>query len=147
MPETPVYHFVAEDRPVTIAHGWGGNVTRHGYAWKALAAIMLTNGTLALVAPRWVAGQLGVRAEVQPGMLYALRLYGIRTVLVAADLCLEPRRRRRAMREGILMHSTDAAAALVAVSLGQLPLQAGMMAGAISTVSTLLCLVGSRRRR
>jgi hypothetical protein len=122
-------------------------VTRHGYAWKALAAIMLTNGTLAVVAPRWLAGQLGVRAELQPAMLYALRMFGIRTVLVAADLCLEPRRRRRALREGILMHSTDAAAALIAASLGQLPFRSGLMAGGISIVNTLLCVAGSRGRR
>jgi len=122
-------------------------VTRHGFAWKALAAIMITNGTLAVVAPRWLAGRLGVRAELQPAMLYALRMFGIRTVLVAADLCLEPRRRRRALKEGILMHSTDAAAALVAVSLGQLPFRAGVLAGGISVANTLLCLVGSRGRR
>lgn len=122
-------------------------MTRHGYAWKALAAIMMTNGTLALVAPRWLAGQLGVRAELQPAMLYALRMFGIRTVLVAADLCLEPRRRRRALREGILMHSTDAAAALIAASMGQLPFRAGMMAGAISGANTLLCVIGSRGKR
>jgi hypothetical protein len=120
---------------------------QRGFAWKALAAIMLTNGSLALLAPRWLAGQLGVRAEVQPAMLYALRLFGIRTVLVAADLCLEPRRRRRALREGVLMHSTDAAAALVAAAMGQLPVRAGVTAGAISTVNTLLCLAGSWRRR
>ena len=122
-------------------------MTRHGFAWKALAAIMLTNGTLAVVAPRWLAGQLGVRAELQPAMLYALRMFGIRTVLVAADLCLEPRRRRRALKEGILMHSTDAAAAMVAVSLGQLPFRSGVLAGGISVANTLLCLVGSRGRR
>jgi hypothetical protein len=120
---------------------------QRGFAWKALAAIMLTNGSLALLAPRWLAGQLGVRAEVQPAMLYALRLFGIRTVVVAADLCLEPRRRRRALREGVLMHSTDAAAALVAVAMGQLPVRAGVTVGAISTVNTLLCLAGSWRRR
>jgi hypothetical protein len=122
-------------------------LTRHGYAWKALAAIMLTNGTLAVVAPRWLAGRLGVQPELQPAMLYALRMFGIRTVLVAADLCLEPGRRRRALREGIVMHSVDAAAALVAASLGQLPFRAGMTAGAISTVNTLLCVIGSRGKR
>jgi hypothetical protein len=108
---------------------------------------MLTNGSLALFAPRWLAGQLGVRAEVQPATLYVLRMFGIRTVLVAADLCLEPRRRRRALREGILMHSTDATAALIAAALGELPVRAGLMAAAISTLNTALCLAGSRRRR
>jgi len=120
--------------------------SRDGFAWKALAAIMLTNGTLALLAPRWLAGRLGVRAESQPAAIYVLRMFGIRTVLVAADLCMEPRRRRRALKEGILMHSTDAAAALVAASLGELPVREGLMAAGISTVNLALCLAGSRRR-
>ncbi|HYW28129.1 MAG TPA: hypothetical protein VE953_28410 [Terriglobales bacterium] len=117
-----------------------------GFAWRALAAIMLTNGSLALLAPRWLAGRLGVRAETQPASVYVLRMFGIRTVLVAADLCLEPRRRRRALRQGILMHATDAGAALVAAALGELPVREGLMAAGISTVNTLLCLAGSRRR-
>jgi len=117
-----------------------------GVAWKALAGIMLVNGSLALFAPRWLAGRLGFRAEAQPATVYVLRMFGIRTVLVAADLCFEPRRRRRALREGILMHSTDMGAALVAAALGELPVRSGVMAAGISAVNTLLCLAGSRRR-
>jgi hypothetical protein len=106
---------------------------------------MLTNGTLALVAPRWLARRIGVDPESQPATIYVLRMFGIRTVLVAADLCLEPARRRRALREGILMHSTDAAVALVAAALGRLPVRAGLTAGAISTVNTALSVAGARR--
>ena len=120
---------------------------RDGFAWKALAAIMLTNGSLALLAPRWLMGTLGVRAETQPAAIYALRMFGIRTVLVAADLCLEPSRRRRALREGILMHSTDSRAALVVAAVGELPVRQGLMAAGISAVNLTLCLVGSLRRR
>jgi hypothetical protein len=118
-----------------------------GFAWKALAAIMLTNGSLALLAPRWLAGRLGVRASAQPATVYVLRMFGIRTVLVAVDLCVEPRRRRRALRQGILMHATDASAALVAAALGELPVREGLLAAGISTVNTMLCLAGSRRSR
>jgi len=125
-----------------VRHANGG-----GLAWKALAAIMLANGSLALIAPRWLAGRLGVRPEAQPATIYVLRMFGIRTVLVAADLCLEPRRRRRALREGVLMHSSDAAAALVAAALGQLPVGAGLMAAGISAVNTALSVAGARRRR
>jgi hypothetical protein len=117
-----------------------------GVAWKALAAIMLTNGTLALLAPRWLAGRLGVRAADQPATIYVLRMFGIRTVLVAADLCTQPRRRRRALRQGILMHATDAGAALAAAALGELPVREGLMAAGISTLNTALCLAGSRWR-
>jgi len=108
---------------------------------------MLTNGSIALVAPRFLARRLGVRPEAQPATLYVLRMFGIRTVLVATDLCFQPRRRRHLLREGIVMHSSDAAAALIAAAFGQLPVRAGLMAGAISTMNTALCLLGSRRRR
>jgi hypothetical protein len=118
----------------------------NGVAWKALAAIMLTNGSLALLAPRWLAGRLDVEPDAQPATIYVLRMFGVRTVLVALDLCAEPRRRRRALREGILMHSADAAAALTAAAFGQLPVRAGLTAAAISTVNTALCLAGTRRR-
>ncbi len=120
---------------------------KHGLAWKALAAVMLTNGSVALVAPRFLARRLGVRPEAQPATLYVLRLFGIRTVLVATDLCFQPRRRRQVLREGIVMHSSDAAAALIAAAFGQLSVRAGLMAGAISTMNTALCLLGSNRRR
>ena len=117
----------------------------HGWAWKALAAIMMTNGTLALVAPRWLSERIGVDPEAQPGILYVFRMFGIRTVLVAADLWLKPDRRRRALREGIAMHSADAAAALIAAAFGELPLRSGLTAAAISTLNTALCLAGARR--
>lgn len=118
---------------------------RHNWAWKALAAIMLTNGSLALLAPRWLAGRIGVNPQAQPGIIYVFRMFGIRTVLVAADLFIEPERRPRALCEGIAMHSTDAAAALIAAALGELPVQSGLTAAAISAVNTALCVVGARR--
>ena len=117
-----------------------------GLAWKALAAIMLTNGSLALVAPRWLSRRLGVVADAQPATLYVLRMFGIRTVLVAVDLCFQPDRRQLALREGVLMHASDATAALIAAAFGELPVRAGLTAGAISAVNTALCLAGRRRR-
>jgi hypothetical protein len=117
-----------------------------GLAWKALAGIMLTNGSLALVAPRWLARRLGVAPESQPATLYVLRMFGIRTVLMAADLCLDRERRQLALREGVLMHATDAMAALVAAAFGELPFRAGLTAGVISAVNTALCLASRRRR-
>src|SRR5438132_7897338 len=89
-----------------------------GYAWQALAVIRLVNGTLALFAPGWLARRLGVNPETQPAMLYVFRMFGIRTILIAADLWLEPDRRRRALRQGILIHASDAGAALIAALAG-----------------------------
>jgi hypothetical protein len=131
---------------LTLRDGGHSVAGMHGVAWKALAAIMLTNGSLALLAPRWLARRLDVEPDAQPATAYVLRMFGVRTVLVALDLCAEPRRRPRALREGVLMHSADAAAALTAAAFGQLPVRSGLTAAAISTVNTALCLVGTRRR-
>src|SRR3954465_3646808 len=52
----------------------------------ALAGIRLFNGTAALVAPDELARRLGVDPDQNPGVLYFIRLFGIRTVLIGAEL-------------------------------------------------------------
>jgi hypothetical protein len=115
------------------------------YAWKALATIRLVNGGLALVAPRWLARRLGVRPELQPAMIYPLRMFGIRTILIGADLFLEPQARPRALRQGIVIHASDTAAALIAGVFGQLPVRSALMSSFISSVNTALAVYGARR--
>ncbi len=123
------------------------------YAWKALAAIRLVNGGLALLAPRWLARRLGVRPELQPAIIYPLRMFGIRTILIGADLFLEPEARPRSLRQGVLIHASDATAAVIAGLFGQLPVRSALMSASISSVNTALAvfaarrLSGSRRRR
>ena len=118
---------------------------RADYAWKALATIRLVNGVLALFAPRWLARRLGVRPELQPALIYPLRMFGIRTILIGADLLLEPEARPRALRQGVLIHASDAAAALIAGVFGQLPLRSALMSGSISSVNTALAVYAGRR--
>lgn len=115
------------------------------YAWKTLATIRLVNGGLALFAPRWLARRLGVRPELQPAMIYALRMFGIRTLLIGADLFLEPQARHRALREGIVIHASDTASALIAGVFGQLPVRSALMSGSISTVNTALAIYSAKR--
>jgi hypothetical protein len=115
------------------------------YAWKALAAIRLVNGVLALFAPRWLAGRLGVRAESQAAMVYPLRMFGIRTVLIGADLFLEPEARERSLQQAVLIHACDATAALTAAAFGELPVRSALMAGSISSINTALAIFAARR--
>lgn len=115
-----------------------------GFAWKALAAIMLVNGTLAVAAPSFLVRRLGVEPSRQSGMLYVFRMFGVRTIFLAIDLVRRPDQRSRSMQEGIVVHSTDASAAVVAGLLGQLPLRPALMVAGISTVNTILAVVGSR---
>ena len=113
------------------------------FAWKALGTIRLINGALALLAPRWLARRLDVKPELQPAMLYALRMFGIRTVLIGADLWLNANKRHRSLRQGILIHASDTMAALIATIFGELPVRSGVTAMAISSVNTVLAVVAS----
>jgi hypothetical protein len=116
-------------------------------AWKALAGIMLVNGTLGVLAPRFLIRSLGVKPELEPAMIYVFRMFGIRTVLIAVDLVRLPDQRGRSLREGIVVHATDAGAALTAAALGQLPGRRGLLVASISVVNTALAILGARSYR
>ena len=117
------------------------------FAWKALGAIRLINGSLALLAPRWLAVRLGVKPNEQPAVLYVLRMFGIRTVLIGADLWLNPGARSRSLRQGILIHASDTTAASMATVFGQLSFRSGVTATAISAINTALAIFASARSR
>jgi hypothetical protein len=114
------------------------------HAWKALATIRLVNGVLALLAPRWLARRLGVRPELQPAIVYPFRMFGIRTILIGADLFLEPDARPRSLRQGVVIHASDTTAALVAGLMGQLPVRSALMSASISSVNTALAVYAAR---
>jgi hypothetical protein len=116
-------------------------------AWKALAGIMLVNGTLGLLAPRYLIRRLGIRPELEPGMIYVFRMFGVRTVFLAVDLYRLPDQRGRSLREGVVVHGTDMASALTGAALGQMPWRQGLMVAGISLVNTALAIAGARAYR
>ena len=120
-----------------------GNGLGH-LAWKALAGIMFVNGSLGILAPRFLIRSLGVKPDLEPGMIYVFRMFGIRTLFIAIDLVRRPDERQRSMREGIIVHATDASVALTAAMLGQLPARPAIMVAGLSTLNTLLAVVGAR---
>jgi hypothetical protein len=75
----------------------------------ALAGIRLVNGTAGLVAPEKLAVRLGADPE-DPALLYALRLFGVRTVVIALDLL---RREPTALRTAVPIHASDTVAAVL----------------------------------
>jgi len=117
------------------------------FAWKALAGIMLVNGTLGVFAPRFLIRQLGIKPEVEPGMIYVFRMFGIRTIFLAVDLFRFPSQRGRSLREGILVHGTDMTAALTGTALGQLPWRKGLIVSGVSLLNTALAIAGARAYR
>jgi hypothetical protein len=115
----------------------------HDLARIALAAIRLFNGTAALVAPDELARRLGVDPEQHPGVLYFVRLFGIRTVLIGAELLVRKGERRdEALKLAILIHASDTVAAAMAASSQRGP-SGGWTIVAISAVNTALALYAS----
>ena len=109
---------------------------------QVLAGIRLLNGSLALAAPNVVGGRLGVNTATSPGLGYALRLFGVRTVLLGAQLWRAPADPTSpVVRDTILIHGADTAAAVVVYKLGELPRRGATIAVAISAANTVLALL------
>ena len=118
----------------------------HDYARITLAGIRLFNGVAALFVPATLARQLGVEPAANPAALYALRLFGVRTVLIGAQLLLrDDEVRAHSLRVAPAIHALDASAALIAGERGQLPRRAATTAAIISTVNTVLAIVALKR--
>lgn len=116
------------------------------YARIALASIRLFNGAAALFAPATLARRLGVDPEANRAALYVLRLFGVRTVLIGAQLLLRDEGvRSHSLRVAPVIHAVDAAAALIAGDRGHLPRRVATTAALISTVNTVLAVVAQMR--
>ena len=116
----------------------------HDYARVLLACIRLLNGTAALVVPGFLARQIGVDPDANPGIKYVFRMFGIRTVLIGAELLMQTGdRRSEAVRRAILIHASDTLAAFLASLSGQFPRQ-GRTIVWISAVNTALAIVANR---
>jgi predicted nucleic acid-binding protein len=115
-------------------------------ASKALAFIRLFNGTSALLIPESVLKRLGGDPGHDASAVYPLRMFGVRTVLLGAELLIvRGEERRRAARRGILIHASDVVAAATAGVRGQMPPRVAAATALISTLNTGLAIVASRR--
>lgn len=74
-------------------------------------------------------------------------MFGIRTVLIGAELLMpEGKIRDHAIRNAVIIHATDATAALLAGLSGQVPRRSGVMIVLISTFNTVLALLMRQTR-
>jgi hypothetical protein len=104
-----------------------------------LGAIRFVNGAAALVSPTFVARRLGVTPPESGPALYPLRLFGVRTVVIGAQLWAAPQdERTRAVRAALLIHGSDTAAALLAAWREELPRREALITAAISATNTAL---------
>jgi hypothetical protein len=113
------------------------------YARILLANIRILNGGLALLAPGFLARTVGVDPEASPGTLYVFRMFGIRTVLIGAELfMLSGERRKDALRRAVLIHASDTVAAFLATRSSHFP-SGGRVIVWISALNTVLALVAN----
>lgn len=125
----------------------GGSERRGDAARILLAAIRLANGTAGLVAPRVLAGRL-TTPETEGAAIYPFRLFGVRTILIGAELLArDPQVRRRAIDAGVLIHASDTAAAFFGGRSGQLPAPMAKRLTVLSGLNTLLALTARRAAR
>ena len=111
--------------------------TRVG-ARYALAGIRGFNGAAALFAPTKLAERLGVEPGTSPATLYALRLFGVRTIYAAGELLLpDGPHRRRAVRFAPVIHLSDT---LTAATVG-LPKKSMRTTTIISAVNSVLAIL------
>src|SRR6266849_1324334 len=109
-----------------------------------LACVRLLMGLLGLLAPGIPARQIGVDPNANPGILYVFRMFGIRTVLIGAELLIQTGdRRAEALRRAILIHASDTLAAFLATLSGNFP-KRGRLIIYISATNTALAVIASR---
>ena len=112
----------------------------------ALATIRSINGLVALLMPKAMLRRLQVDPDQNGAAIYALRMFGIRTVILGAALFLKQGEdREAALRTGVVIHGSDAASAFMAWTRGYLPRRAGAVATIISCVNTVLAIVAQDR--
>lgn len=112
------------------------------YARMLLGAIRLVNGIIALFIPQMIIKRFDEDGTSVPVTRYALRMFGVRTVLVALDLFRGPGPTRfYAVKVAPIIHASDTVAAFLAARSGMVPTKTGVLIVAISTMNTILSLV------
>ena len=110
-----------------------------------LGWIRLANGLGALLAPGFLARQIGVDPVANPAIKYVFRMFGIRTVLIGLDLLSQNgERRAQSLRRAILIHASDTLAAWLATRSGRFPRRSRIIVW-ISAVNTVLAVIANRR--
>jgi hypothetical protein len=115
-------------------------MTARDRARVALATIRLVNGTMALLAPGMMLRRLGADPDASQVAIYPLRMFGVRTVVLGADLLAGGPVQQKG-RVGVVIHATDAASAMTAGLRRQLPARVALVAAGISVTNTVLAAI------
>ena len=124
-----------------------GQVRRRN-ARVLLAVIRLANGTLGLVAPELLIGQIEPGRPPGASAIYAFRLFGVRTVFLGAELLVRrDAELQRALRQGVVIHASDVATSTLLGVRHQTSPRTSAMLAAISTVNVLLAVAALEPNR
>jgi hypothetical protein len=115
----------------------------------ALGAVRILAGSTGLLAPATIIRRFGDDNPAgNPAAVYGLRLFGIRTVLIGADLfLLRGRELDRAVRVAPLIHASDTATVAALWRSKQLSPELARPFLLISGVNTLLSVIAFLTRR
>jgi hypothetical protein len=118
----------------------------------ALGGVRIAAGTTGLLAPAMIISRFGdSNPAANPAAIYGLRLFGIRTVLIGADLIrLRGRDLDRALWAAPIIHASDTATVLALQRNKQLSPERARPLALISGVNTLLAVtayLAARRSR
>src|SRR3954451_136603 len=118
---------------------------------QALGCVRLFFGSTSLLAPTVVARRLGVDPDVNASPVHPLRMFGIRTVLIGAELLFgDERTRARSVRLAPLIHASDTLSAALAGLARQMPARVAVFTTVVSAGNTVLALMAQppkKRRR
>jgi hypothetical protein len=123
-------------------------VPRQEVARVALGSIRTVNGLAALLTPRKMLRRLGVESETNGAAIYALRMFGIRTIILGIELLVaKGARRDEALRTAVPIHASDTVSAFIAGVHGDLPRRAAVLATIISSINTGLAFLARDRNQ
>lgn len=108
-------------------------------ARSTLAAMRLTIGTSALLAPRLAARLFALDPDENPQAVLMGRLFGVRNAAIGLTLRDgAPEERHRWLRYGVAIDVIDIAALLAAGARGAVPKRAVVLIGATASLATAL---------
>jgi hypothetical protein len=107
-----------------------------------LGIIRLINGVLGILAPGFLVSRLGGDPAMNPSALYAFRLFGVRTVLLAVELLMaDGPLGDHVRRTAVVVHAADTTAAALGAWRRELPPRAAIMTVVISGANTALAFL------
>jgi hypothetical protein len=111
----------------------------------ALGLLRMTFGAMALARPDMLTRRVDGDAAESPASIYAFRMFGVRTMVIGAQLLMpDGPVRRAAVASAPLIHASDTATATGLILRGRVPGRRGAPLVVVSAVNTALAVLAAR---